>query len=202
MNLRLPILYDKCFYVGLNIHDRVKNKNNGERHAVLYEIYYDVFIRGSYVMATMEYLCCMAGIDPKKLSKEENLLLEAVLICDICDELAQVYQIKFPDNLKKNFQEKDGMITHGNVINLIVQDLIKSNDYTITGVAAYSNVPEEVIYDIAIGNNSNPSLEVSRKIIELHKTARAELYQRVMQKVTSTYQTEGQKSNSFSSCDP
>ena len=143
-------------------------------------------------MATVEYLCCMAGIDPKKLSKEENLLLEVVLICGVCDELVQVYKIKFPDNIRKNFQEKEGMITHGNVINLIVQDLIKSNDYTITGVASYSNVPEEVIYDIAIGNNNNPSLEVARKIIELHKTARAELYQKVMQKITASYMTEEQ----------
>lgn len=140
-------------------------------------------------MATMEYLCSVAGIDPKKLSREENLLLEVVLICEVCDELMQVYQIKIPENLRKNFKEKEMMIIHGNVINLIVQDLIKSNDYTITGVAAYSNVPEEVIYDIAIGNNNNPSLEVARKIIELHKTARAELYQRVMQKITASYLT-------------
>lgn len=137
----------------------------------------------------MEYLCCVAGVDPKKLSREENLLLEVVLICEVCDELMQVYQVTVPENLRKNFKEKEVMIVHGNVINLIVQDLIKSNDYTITGVAAYSNVPEEVIYDIAIGNNNNPSLEVARKIIELHKTARAELYQRVMQKITASYMT-------------
>lgn len=146
-------------------------------------------------MATMEYLCCMAGIDPRKLSVEENLLLEVVLICGLCDELVQVYQIKMPDNIKKNYQEKENMMMHNNVINLIVQDLIKSNDYTITGVAAYSNVPEEVIYDIAIGNNNNPSLEVSRKIIELHKSARAELYQKVMQKITSSYLTNDQNTD-------
>ena len=69
-------------------------------------------------------------------------------------------------------------MVHSNVINLILQDLLRSNDYTITGVATYSNVPEEVIYDIAIGNNNNPSLEVSRKIIELHRNARVDLYQK------------------------
>lgn len=138
-------------------------------------------------MATMEYLCCAAGVDPKLLSKEENLLLEAALVSSLCDELAQIYQIKIPANLSKNFQENKNMMTYGNIINLILQDLIKSNDYTISGVASYSNVPEEVIYDIAIGSNNNPSLEVSRKIIELHKTARHDLYQKVMQKITSNY---------------
>lgn len=138
-------------------------------------------------MATEEFLCCMAGADPKKLSKEENLLIEAALISGLCDELMRIYQTRFPVHLKKQFDERESEMTYGNIINLILQDLIKSNDYTITGVAAYSNVPEEVIYDIAIGNNNNPSLDVSRKIIELHKSARIELYQTVMQKITSSY---------------
>lgn len=132
-------------------------------------------------MAMMEYLCCMAGVDPRKLSKEENLLLEAVLTLQLCDELAQIYQFN------QIMKEKNNMMLPGNIIHLILQDLIKSNDYTITGVATYSNVPEDVIYDIAVGNNVNPSLDVSRKIIELHKTARSELYNKVMQKITSTY---------------
>lgn len=78
-------------------------------------------------------------------------------------------------------------MTHGNVIHLILQDLISTNDYTITGVATYSNVPEDVIYDIAIGNNNNPSLDVTRKIIELHRTARSELYRHVMEKIIIDY---------------
>lgn len=141
-------------------------------------------------MATMEYLCSMAGVNPAHLSKEENLLIEAVLLCGLCDELTQIYQVSFPVSLVKNKKEKTTMLVHGNIINLILLDLIKSNDYTISGVAVYANVPEEVIYDIAIGNNRNPSLEVSRKIIELHKTARVDLYQKVMQKITAGYSAE------------
>lgn len=141
-------------------------------------------------MSAMEYLCHMAGINPCHLSKEENLLLETILICALCDELSEMYQDRVANNFIKKYQEKDSMMVHGNVINLILQDLIKSNEYTITGVATYSNVPEDVIYDIAIGNNNNPSLEVSRKIVELHRVARADLYQRVMQKITSSYAVE------------
>jgi hypothetical protein len=142
-------------------------------------------------MATMEYLCSLAGINPCRLSKEENLLLEAILTCTFCDELTQFYQKMMPTYFIKKHQEKDDKMVHSNVINLILQDLLRSNDYTITGVATYSNVPEEVIYDIAIGNNNNPSLEVSRKIIELHRNARVDLYQKVMQKITAGYMAEG-----------
>ncbi|HTM63577.1 MAG TPA: hypothetical protein VL360_03650 [Gammaproteobacteria bacterium] len=145
-------------------------------------------------MATMEYLCSMAGVDPGKLSREENLLIEVILICGICDELKEIYQIKVPVNGVKKIIMEDKNMMHGNVINLILQDLIKSNDYTIEGVASYSNVPEDVIYDIAIGSNTNPTLEVSRKIIELHKSARVDLYQKVMQKITSQYLIADQES--------
>lgn len=138
-------------------------------------------------MATLEYLCRMAGVNPAELSKEENYLIEAALLYSLCEELAQIYTTKIPSHTKRNYHEKENMMITNNVIPLILLDLIQSNDYTIDGVAAYSNVPEEVIYDIAIGNNNNPSLEVSRKIIELHRTAREDLYHRVMQKITAGY---------------
>lgn len=134
-------------------------------------------------MATIEYLCCLSGFDPRMLSKEENWLLEAALLGCICDELALIFE--------EHNKFKENNMMHNNVINRILLDLLRSKDYTIEGVAAYSNVPEEVIYDIAIGNNSNPSLDVSRKIIELHKSARVDLYQKVMQKITATYQKTG-----------
>jgi hypothetical protein len=142
-------------------------------------------------MATLEYLCQMAGVNPDRLSKEENFLLEATLLCSVCDELTAFYKSsKIPRKIQY-YQERDNMISHRNIINLILQDLIRSNDYTISGVATYSNVPEEVIYDIATGCNCNPTLEVSRKIIELHRNARTDLYQRVMQKITTSYSSEG-----------
>jgi len=141
-------------------------------------------------MATLEYLCRMAGVNPASLSKEENWLIEAALLNALCEELTQIYTTKISLHTIKNYHEKENMMITSNVIPLILQDLIQSNDYTINGVATYSNVPEEVIYDIAIGNNNNPSLEVSRKIIELHRTARADLYHRVMQKITAGYVAE------------
>lgn len=79
------------------------------------------------------------------------------------------------------------MDTNRNIVALMLLDLIKSEDYTISGVASYANLPEDVVYDIATGAITNPTLEVSRKIIQLHVGARAEIYQRVMQKITIQY---------------
>lgn len=115
------------------------------------------------------------GISRKLLSKEEMFLLDALLLDALCGELTGL--------LKEEYK----MVLDKNVINLMLQDLIRSEDYTIGGVAAYTDVPEEVVYDIAIGSITNPSLDVSRKIIKLHMGARPALYTRVMQKITEQY---------------
>lgn len=104
-------------------------------------------------------------------------LLEVLLIDALCAELDNIFQGEFC------------MMTDRSVINYILLDLIKSEDYTIDGIATYTHIPQEVIYDIAIGNNTNPTLDVSRKIIELHKGVRADLYHRVMEKITEKYKT-------------
>lgn len=126
-------------------------------------------------MNVLENLCWVCGINRKFISKEEQILLDALLLNAMCDELIKIYK------------EKDGMDTNRNIVTLMLLDLIKSEDYTISGVASYANLPEDVVYDIAIGAITNPTLEVSRKIIQLHVGARSEIYQRVMQKITTQY---------------
>lgn len=126
-------------------------------------------------MSILDNLCWFSSGCRKLLSKEEIFLLDALLLDAMCGEL------------DKHYREENKVIVSKGVINLMLQDLIKSGDYTIGGVAAYAHLPEEVIYDIAIGTNTNPTLDVSRKIIQLHMGARSQLYQCVMQKITMKY---------------
>lgn len=137
-------------------------------------------------MSSIEYLCKSAGLRPARLSKQENLLLDTYLLCNLVQEFNNTISHTHPIN-NTTQTNKDFAMTHGNIIHLILQDLLKTNDYTITGVATYSDVPEDVIYDIAIGNNLNPSLDVTRKIVELHRTARSDVYRHVMRKIINDY---------------
>lgn len=134
-------------------------------------------------MAKIEYLHRLAGIDSSWLAKDELLLLEAVMLDSLCGELTQQYQAYFNHN-KENNQEMANMI-NDHFVYLITHDLISSNEYTIEGIASYSNIPEEVITDIILGTNNNPSIEVSRKLIELHRLARPDLYKKIIHKIAS-----------------
>ena len=45
------------------------------------------------------------------------------------------------------------------------------------------NVPEEIIYEVASGCNANPSLMLSRKIIDLHRQVRGDWYDDVIKRI-------------------
>ena len=133
-------------------------------------------------MNMLAHLGLVSHQDQKNLSKEEVYLLDALFLEKMCHALTEF------------LMEKYTMLMEKDVISLMLHDLIRSDDYTISGVAAYARVPEEVVYDIAIGNITNPTLAVSRKIIKLHMGARPELYSHVMQKITESYLTgKGEK---------
>lgn len=132
-------------------------------------------------MSQIEYIHQLAGIDSSQLESDEILLLEAAMLNGLCNELAMRYQDNFNYH-KENLQEMTNMINK-HFIYFITHDLINSNDYTIEGIANYSNIPEEVIVDIVIGTNNNPSIDVTRKIIELHRLARPDLYKRIINKI-------------------
>ena len=69
------------------------------------------------------------------------------------------------------------------VIRGIVNDLLTNSDYSVQGLANYTGYPEDVIYDLAIGMNTNPTLNLSTKIVELHAIARRDFYSELIKKV-------------------
>ncbi len=73
----------------------------------------------------------------------------------------------------------------GNFIRLVINDILLTEEYTVQGIACYTQTPEDVIYDIAMGNNLAPSFPLSRKIIEIHRSIRPDLYSNILKKILS-----------------
>ena len=48
---------------------------------------------------------------------------------------------------------------------------------------------EDVICEIAMGKNTNPSCATLKKIIELHRSVRHDLYREVIKKIVAEYLT-------------
>lgn len=135
-------------------------------------------------MAAMELLCHMAGVNSERLSKEESVLLETILFADLCNELLSLFKSLYKDyfQLLKN-TEMEEEVMEANLMKCLINDIIATESYTLEGIAFYTQTHDEVIYEVVCGRNTSPSLMLSRKIIELHRSVRPELYKKIFAKI-------------------
>lgn len=140
-------------------------------------------------MSAIEPLCHLAGINPNKLTKEESLLLEIELFARICEELKEAFKKQHKEyfRLMKLTTEKENTMLESKFVRLIIQDILSTGEYSLEGIAYYTNTHEDIIQETYIGKNTNPSAALLRKIIELHRTVRRDLYQTIMKKIAVEY---------------
>ncbi|MDR3490821.1 MAG: hypothetical protein P4M12_02115 [Gammaproteobacteria bacterium] len=135
-------------------------------------------------MASPEPLCNLLGVNSKKLTREENFILEAELYSRICEEIKDIYKVEHKNYfriLKMNAEMEKAMI-ESNFIRCVINDILATKEYTLSGIACYTKIPEDILYEIATGSNEYPILDLSRRVIELHRSVRADLYRNVVKK--------------------
>lgn len=144
-------------------------------------------------MPAMEPLCHLMGIDTKDFSKDEKQLIEANMFLRVYEELIEVfrnYYKSFFQIINLTIDQEDAMLER-NFIKIILHDILLSEEYTLHGIAHYTDTPEEVICELASGLNTKPLATCLRKVIEIHRSVRRELYQeigrRIAAKITAQY---------------
>lgn len=140
-------------------------------------------------MSTTEPLCCLIGIDPSQFSKEECLLLEAELFSRICEALREFFRKQHREyfRLMRFTHSMESVMLEANFIRLVMRDILSTEEYTLEGIAHYADVPEDVVQEFFLGSNVSPSALLLRRIIELHRTVRGELYRNLMKKIASEF---------------
>lgn len=138
-------------------------------------------------MPAMEPLSNLIGIKLPNLSKKENILLEAELFLLVCEELKKIFKKQYQDyfSLMKFTIEKENKMLEEYLICLIIRDILSTEEYTLEGIACYTDTHKDVVEEIFTGQNMSPSATFLRKLIELHRTVRRTLYFTIMKKVTS-----------------
>lgn len=120
------------------------------------------------------------GIDTHQLSRSDLACLEAWVFFRICTELKKEMmdrnQCTFPDF--KNEKELTAMLD-GKFISDIVNQVLRSGEYDVNGMACYTGAPADIIYGLAGGYHQGPSLPLGMKIIELHFSTNPQLYGRI-----------------------
>jgi hypothetical protein len=143
-------------------------------------------------MAATEPLCQIAGIRANTLSREENYIIEVELFVRVCEELKGIIKSLNKDyyRLMKLSTDMENVMLDESLIRHVINDILVTEEYSLEGIACYTQTTEDVICDVLAGKNPAPSLPLSRKIIELHRTVRPNLYREIMKKITSEYLTQ------------
>jgi len=141
-------------------------------------------------MSAIEPFCRQLGIDPNLLSKEENYLLELDLLIRICEELKEFFREQYPDYFTT---EKENGMVEAKLLYLIVHDILSTKEYTLEGIARYTDKHKDVIEEVILGTNNDPSATLFRKVIELHRAIRSDLYNCIIKKITGQYLTTTQR---------
>jgi len=140
-------------------------------------------------MSAIEPLCKLIGIDPHQLSKEEILILEADLFTRICEELKEVFREQHKNyfRLMKFTVEMENNMLESNFARFIIRDILLTEEYTLSGIAQYADVHEDVVDEVIAGRNTNPSAAFFRKMIELHRLVKCDIYNLIIKKIAAQY---------------
>lgn len=136
-------------------------------------------------MPALELLSQIMGVDVKKLSKQENLILEAELYTHVFHKRWQMYKREHKDyfNLLKCNMKMESMMLDLYVIQCLINDILKSESYTLSGIASYTETSLDLIQELLVSQQMSEMMAFPRKLIELHKSVRPELYQDILKKV-------------------
>ena len=134
-------------------------------------------------------LCHLMGINTDMLSKNESLILEADVFTRICGILKEIFKMQYKNyfRIMKFNSDLEDEIMESEVVRCIINDILSTEEYSLAGIAYYTNMPEDVIYEVAIGKNTDPSSSLLRKIVVLHRLVRPDLYQMLMGKMVTEY---------------
>jgi len=93
-------------------------------------------------------------------------------------------------HLIKITKEKGDTMLNSRFLSLIINDILATEEYTLEGIANYTNVHTDVLYEILAGLNLTPSADLLQRNIELHRSVRYSLYESIIKKIIHHYLTE------------
>jgi hypothetical protein len=80
--------------------------------------------------------------------------------------------------------ETENIMIESKLVFLIIEDILATGEYNLSGIAHYTNTDEEIIEELLIKHDTNPSALFFRKLINLHRSVKRELYDEIIKKLS------------------
>lgn len=104
---------------------------------------------------------------PLKYSLEnEKKILKAILLWCLHKLFSDLFKQKI--QVIKNQFLMECYVMDSKILQLILQGIIETGEYTLEGVACYTRIPLDVIYDAACGLNNQVSITPWARVVDLY----------------------------------
>jgi hypothetical protein len=102
----------------------------------------------------------------KFTAKNERKILKAFLLGQLHDLFCEIFHCKV-DDIKNNFSmECYSMDTK--IIQILIQGIVETGEYTLEGIAYYTRIPFDVIYDVACGKGNEFTITPWARVVDLY----------------------------------
>lgn len=97
--------------------------------------------------------------------KNERKILKAFLLGNLQKLFCELFHNK--NQINKNLIE-ECYVMDSKVIQFLIQSIVETGEYTLEGIAYYTRIPYDVVYDAACGMSNQFSITPWAKIVELY----------------------------------
>lgn len=113
--------------------------------------------------------------------KNERKILKAFLLGQLHQLFCKLFQNKIPcyqNNLSMECYAMDSKI-----IQLLIHGIVETGEYTLEGIALYTHIPFDVIYDAACGINNQFSITPWVRVVDLYMQVKPDIAKILIEKL-------------------
>jgi len=113
--------------------------------------------------------------------KNERKILKAFLLSRLHKLFCEIFQNKI-QTCKIN-SSMECYTVDSKIIQLLIQGIVETGEYTLEGIAHVTRIPFDVIFDAACGNNNQFSITPWARIVDLYTQVKPEVAQLLFNKL-------------------
>ncbi len=122
--------------------------------------------------------------DIASVSKLDRIFLKAFLLYRLHAFLSELLKGKIQSELtESNHLSMECYAMDTKITQLIIREILESEQYTLEGIAQYTRIPLDVIVDAACGNNCQISITPWIRIVNLYMEVKPEISEKLCEKL-------------------
>ena len=99
--------------------------------------------------------------------------------------LSFLYEVFFISSLETDFNNylMEHSFMDNKVMQFLIQSILDTEEYTLEGIAIYTHIPFDVIYDITCGINKQASITTWAKLVDLYLRTKPDILPMLINKL-------------------